>query len=175
MLSVFLVKSEERSGDWRYLHSSVHSNTSKYRLLLPLAFFPVVSFASTHTRVLFTVVQCLKVLPSITRLYQLLQWFTLDCFRPRDLNESKRALNLFQRCVVNSLKWSKCRQNALGRAEFCFCWVMANNGGEETLFKTRRGGKVQKSSFTSFEGWTSSDRMVGHKGVSNNLLLQFGH
>lgn len=41
MLSLFLVKSEEMSGDWRYLHSSVHSNTSKYRLLLP--FFGILS------------------------------------------------------------------------------------------------------------------------------------
>lgn len=66
-------------------------------------------------------------------------------------------------------------KNGLGRAKFCLHWVMVNNGGKQTLFRIRRGGKVQKSSFTSFEGWTSRDRMAGHKGVSYNLLLQFGH
>lgn len=65
--------------------------------------------------------------------------------------------------------------NGLGRARCCLHWAMGNNGGKQALFRMSRGGKVQRSSFTAFEGWTRGDRMVGHKGVSCNLLLQFGH
>lgn len=96
-------------------------------------------------------------------------------FGPEDLTESDSVSVLFQHCCKFTTMVTNFSGNGLGRTKFCLRWVMRNNGGKQTLFRMRRGGKVHKSSFTSFEGRTGGDRMVRHKGVSYNLLEQFGH